>query len=318
MALLFTACSDSDEEQNTITVSDFQTTIDEHPEQGSAIGVPTVSVNGELSFSILSQNPNGALDIDASSGELTVLNTLLFDYETSQAVTAEIEVSSVSTSEILQVTINLNDIDDIARFLTESKELYLETSFSHWIEISQEEYLALAQNLNQVSRAGVSEENYNDSNTIVVDPGEIGVSQFNSPPIPESNYVFAFKYYANTNQASNVRVKMNQIDLFNGDLYTNVGDRLPTHNIGTRYFVLKGSTYKALDNIPGNLALYSPHGTGVKVGLDGNYGDNIALVWYSDFETQNLESSTENVIVLYQGLTTPQRQWDVLNINIGD
>ena len=99
---------------NEISAQDLTVTIDENPTTGQAVGTIQVTGGGTLSFSITSQTPAGALNINASTGELTVADPNLFDFETTPVITADISVNnSVSTATAI-ATINLNDVDEIS------------------------------------------------------------------------------------------------------------------------------------------------------------------------------------------------------------
>lgn len=97
---------------NEIGVQDLIAAIDENPTNGQSVGTVQVDGNGPFSFSIDSQTPVGALSIDASSGELTVADASLFDFETNSTVMATIAV--VGAESTATVTINLNDLDEIS------------------------------------------------------------------------------------------------------------------------------------------------------------------------------------------------------------
>lgn len=115
------ACGDDelvepDEEQTLndiiITVTDFETAIDENPEPGFVLGSLSASVNeGELTFELTNENPSGALMI-ASSGEISVLDNTLFDYEVRQEILATVSVNSGDSSKVAQITVNLQDLND--------------------------------------------------------------------------------------------------------------------------------------------------------------------------------------------------------------
>jgi len=99
---------------NELSAQDLGVTIDENPTNGQSIGTVQAAGDGILSFSITSQTPSGALNIDASTGELTVSSAALFDYETNPVITANISVdNSVSTVTAI-ATINLNDVGEAA------------------------------------------------------------------------------------------------------------------------------------------------------------------------------------------------------------
>lgn len=97
---------------NEISIQDLEVTIDENPTNGQVVGTVQVDGSGPFSFSIGSQSPVGALDINTSTGELTVANATLFDFETNPVITATISV--VGALNTGSVTVNLNDLDEAA------------------------------------------------------------------------------------------------------------------------------------------------------------------------------------------------------------
>lgn len=103
------SCKKDDE--IVVTLDDLEVTIDENPTDGQVIG--TVQGNGanSFTFSIDSQSPNGALNINTSTGELTVADPTLFDFETNPAITATVSANEAQNT--ATVTINLNDVDEI-------------------------------------------------------------------------------------------------------------------------------------------------------------------------------------------------------------
>ncbi|MEE9363103.1 MAG: cadherin repeat domain-containing protein, partial [Cellulophaga sp.] len=99
---------------NEISAQDLTVTIDENPTTGQAVGTIQVTGGGTLSFSITSQTPAGALNINASTGELTVADPNLFDFETTPVITADISVNNLVSTATAIATINLNDVDEIS------------------------------------------------------------------------------------------------------------------------------------------------------------------------------------------------------------
>jgi len=97
-----------------ITVQDLTVDIDENPTDGQIVGTIQVNGSGTLSFSITSQTPTGALSIDAGTGELSVIDPNLFDYETNPVITATILVDDGAETATATATINLNDVDEVA------------------------------------------------------------------------------------------------------------------------------------------------------------------------------------------------------------
>ncbi|MDX1903196.1 MAG: LamG-like jellyroll fold domain-containing protein [Thermonemataceae bacterium] len=118
-ATFFVACSKKSEDTPTpivptnITVDNFETSINENPNNGATIGSITASSNqGTLNFALSNQNPAGALSINANTGEISVADASLFDYETRKSITATITASVDTTSRSATITINLNDLYD--------------------------------------------------------------------------------------------------------------------------------------------------------------------------------------------------------------
>ena len=113
--LLFLACSENDETiEITVLISDFETTIDENPSAGISLGTIEASTNqGSLTYSIIEQSPSNAFAINSSTGELTVSNETLFDFETNSTITGTVKAENGDVSETANITINLNDVNEI-------------------------------------------------------------------------------------------------------------------------------------------------------------------------------------------------------------
>lgn len=113
LILIVLSCSkDKDELKTIISTSNFVKTVDENQANGTALGIVNgTSNNGSVTFNIISQKPNGALVINANTGELSVNDSKLFDYEVNPEITAEIEVKSNEVTEKVTATIVLNDLN---------------------------------------------------------------------------------------------------------------------------------------------------------------------------------------------------------------
>ncbi len=98
----------------TVTAANLNTNFDENPEAGATIGTVQASASsGTVRFSIVSQSDAGALTINATSGQISVGDASLFDYESRMLVTAVVSVSSGSVSEEVTVTVNLVDVSEV-------------------------------------------------------------------------------------------------------------------------------------------------------------------------------------------------------------
>ncbi|MDB2462730.1 DUF1566 domain-containing protein [Algibacter sp.] len=113
-ALLLTtfSCSNDDDNAVVINLEDLEVTIDENPNVGQVIGIVQSSTGSASNFSITAQTPAGVLSIDANTGELTVVDAMLFDFETNPVITATITADDAANT--ATVTINLNDINELS------------------------------------------------------------------------------------------------------------------------------------------------------------------------------------------------------------
>jgi len=119
---LFSCSSDDNNNQsNVISLENLTVAIDENPANGQVIGnvVATQTVGGAtLAYNIDSQTPTGALDIISSTGELSVADNTLFDFETNQTITATVSLTGGANT--ATVTINLNNLPDLLVNYTET------------------------------------------------------------------------------------------------------------------------------------------------------------------------------------------------------
>jgi hypothetical protein len=78
------------------------------------LGYVEASTNqGSLSYLIIEQLPINAITIDSFSGELIVLTESLFDFGTNPTVTGIVKVESGAIFNTANISINLNDINEI-------------------------------------------------------------------------------------------------------------------------------------------------------------------------------------------------------------
>lgn len=102
-------------EPTNLTVGNFTTSIAENPAANATLGtISAVTNRGTLSYSISSQSVSGALAINTSSGQLSVLNPDVFDYEVNPSITAVVSVTNGILTKTANVTINITDVVEIA------------------------------------------------------------------------------------------------------------------------------------------------------------------------------------------------------------
>ncbi|MEM9339181.1 MAG: IPT/TIG domain-containing protein [Bacteroidota bacterium] len=99
-----------------VTIQDQTFEINEEPSLGTVIGTVAASNTGEgaLSFTIVSQTPDGAVAIDAVSGQLTVAELTAFDFETNTSVSLTVAASADGTTAEATVTVTIIDRDEAA------------------------------------------------------------------------------------------------------------------------------------------------------------------------------------------------------------
>lgn len=126
-ATILLACStDSDEIQQEIENNqpniNFQAiSIDEHSEPGAVIGTITVSDSDidDLTFTI---NSESGLAIDEESGEITLGNNLVLDYEVNQSIPFTVSVFDGKTIVEQAFELFINDINEYELLSEEQKE----------------------------------------------------------------------------------------------------------------------------------------------------------------------------------------------------
>jgi surface protein len=119
---LFQSCDKDDDTPAPIeiTFNGITFTIAENPTNGQVIGELPASVNrGDLAFSLKDQDPAGAMAINPTSGQLTVLDASKFDFETNPTVTATGVVTVEGVEKTALITVNLNDVaESTPEFIT--------------------------------------------------------------------------------------------------------------------------------------------------------------------------------------------------------
>ncbi|MBW2937472.1 cadherin repeat domain-containing protein [Aureisphaera sp. CAU 1614] len=111
IVLLGCSRNSESEQQVTISVTNFSISLSEITYNNQVIGTLNASSSsGALQFSILSQVPDGAVSIDAETGELIVANSTLFDYETNPIISGTIRLSQGNNSENASFQILLEDV----------------------------------------------------------------------------------------------------------------------------------------------------------------------------------------------------------------
>lgn len=113
VGLLLTACNGEDPAPRPITleVSDASFSIDENPENGDIVGTVSASASsGDLLFEITEQSVPDAIEINATTGQLTVANAAAFDFETNPTMTITVGMTA-EDGETAQASISVQVVN---------------------------------------------------------------------------------------------------------------------------------------------------------------------------------------------------------------
>ena len=300
------ACS-SDDNDTIVPIKEGLTInveVSEYPSEASVIATVESGLTGSLTFTLARISVEGALALDSDSGILTVLDPTAFDFESVSSITGNITVANGSEAEEWSLNVRLKDIDDIAHWLKASKAAYQEANSGNWVLITEDEYIELGLRMSGISRTGTTdilyEQGFNADDYQTY--SDITVSNDLST-IPENSYVFAFKYLALADEIDGNKVKVSKGQVTEG--YANLGNSLPIHNQGQKYFVLKGAQ-QSTTNSRGFLGIYSQNG----VSYD-TLGKALGTHYFGEGDTNTLEAANlVQGVCIYQGLSTSIKQWN--------
>ena len=100
-------------------LDDTSRSVDENSANGTAVGTPIVAIDPDagsvLTYSITAIDPAtapAAFAIDLTTGQITVGNSAVLNYEVTETFALTVQVSDGSLTDTATVTVNLNDIND--------------------------------------------------------------------------------------------------------------------------------------------------------------------------------------------------------------
>lgn len=108
------SCGD-DEDPVSITVTDFETTLDENPTLGKVVGQIAATTNrGSMVFAVVNTGTfNDAFTIDAATGELRVAEPDYFDYESNTIVTGKVTITNEGITRDVAVKVNVKNVSEV-------------------------------------------------------------------------------------------------------------------------------------------------------------------------------------------------------------
>ena len=228
----------------------------------------------------------------------------------SPVVTGIVTATNGTESEDFVITVNILDEDDIASFLTVSLASYQAANNGEWIEVTEEEFDDIANNLLEISYVGTPNGDYG-SITFLNLPNQTYTYLSNrtianrTPTMPANEYLFAFRYISGTSSANNANVKVSLESNSTG--FDTVGTPLPTHGENEVFFVLKGSEVQFSE--PAYIGMFSEG----RIGYNSeNSTPGSCYIRSGDRSTLADSNGAEILLKLaaYQGLSTPLKQWD--------
>jgi hypothetical protein len=299
MAILFIwACEDSDDSDSNPDGGLITIQIDEYPRTGDLVTTINSNLSGDLTYSIAFESISSAVDLFGD--ELRVLDWLLFDFETLDEILVDVEVSNGNETEVLNYRIQINDVDDIAAFLSgESRTAYDNAGNGEWVMIEESEYNDIANYLAGTHKSGTADSDLlSSANTFSLQSG-VTYANDNGATIPSQHYLIGLKYYSWANNAGSVSVKISNSNVTGP--YEDVGNVLPDHNSGFNHFILKGSDGSSSSEA--FIAIYSSVSIGGKNKNDYSYKRENGNV-------NSINGQGNNGFVLYQGLSSSLKQWD--------
>ncbi|MCP4348480.1 MAG: PKD domain-containing protein, partial [Desulfobacterales bacterium] len=99
--------------ENSVPMIDDQTFfVDENSENGTFVGAISATDDDTLTYTVTSGNTGGVFAVDSSTGDISVSNGILLDYETADSYFLTVEVSDGLDTNTATITININDIDE--------------------------------------------------------------------------------------------------------------------------------------------------------------------------------------------------------------
>ncbi|MEL6535884.1 MAG: cadherin repeat domain-containing protein [Bacteroidota bacterium] len=97
-----------------VTIEDFTGMIEENPTNGDVVGTLNITTNtGSVSLEVTEEDPAGAIAISAS-GEVTVADASLFDFEANPTITATVVGTNQNATTTATLTISLTDVANVS------------------------------------------------------------------------------------------------------------------------------------------------------------------------------------------------------------
>jgi len=119
LAITFAQCGKDDGEGGnttpdiTVSTSDFSTSIAENSSAGTVLGTIAGSTNsGSVTFTLKTESVAGAFSVNGTSGQLTIADASVYDFETNVSITGTVEVANGTVTQTSNITVTITDVDE--------------------------------------------------------------------------------------------------------------------------------------------------------------------------------------------------------------
>jgi hypothetical protein len=118
LLILFSCSSEENEDtenpiETIVTTNDFTVTINENPNVNQILGLVQGSTNtGSLTFELIEEFPQNSFIIDTLSGQLSVRDQSVYDFETNPIITGKVKIGNGFAYKVSNITIKLNNLND--------------------------------------------------------------------------------------------------------------------------------------------------------------------------------------------------------------
>ncbi|MBO3700596.1 hypothetical protein [Roseivirga sp. E12] len=110
LSIVLVSCDNKDPDP-TISIADINISIDENPSAGQTVAsLDPTATGGNPVFSITSQTPSGAFEINASTGQITVANASLFDFEVNPTMNMVATATIGDINDNATIAVSLNNL----------------------------------------------------------------------------------------------------------------------------------------------------------------------------------------------------------------
>lgn len=243
-----------------LSAEDITVEIDEHPHPSTVIAkIDYTACNGTVEFST-----NNFITNINELGEIRTDYHHNFNFETNngkQEVVYQLKYTGQDTVFVRAVTVTfkMRDIDELHYFLSDSKSRYESASKGEWIKVTADEFADVKSNMNGQT-CGIRSDDLTTTGQSFLSLKANKLAR-NGNGISSGRFLFGFGY-RNLSLEKHTKVEVRASEDANPDKnYIQVGNTLPTHNVGYNYFVLKGGHMFTATH--GSVALYGGEHAGV-------------------------------------------------------